>query len=91
MNRMNLTAGHGGGSRSRRVQSAIAHALPYVLMAGVVVRVASWFGWLILANQITTVVFLVSWLLSGQHRLQDHLCAKYMDEAPADAPARAER
>jgi hypothetical protein len=52
MKPMNSTAGYGGESRAWRVQSAIVHALPYVLLAGIAVRVATWFGWLIAVNQI---------------------------------------
>ena len=84
-------AGYGGGSCWWRVQRAFAHALPYVLVAGIAVRVATWFGWFVGVNQIVTVILLLCWLLSGQHRFQEHLCVRCMDEVPADAPTRAER
>lgn len=91
MKRMKSVAGFGGESSWRRVQSAIAHTLVYVLAVGLVVRVTTWFGLFIGANQIITLILLVSWMLSGRHRRQEHLCARCVDEVPADAPTRAER
>lgn len=69
---MNSRAGgYGGGSRWSRVQQAFAHALPSVLVAGVAVRAATWFGWFVAVNQIVTLVLLISWVRSPQHRLQE--------------------
>lgn len=84
-------AGSSGGSRFTRVQSALAHALIYVLLTGIALRVLSWLGLLVEVNLAVAVVLLGCWLATGFHRRQQYLCARCMDEVPADAPTMAQR
>jgi hypothetical protein len=73
------------------MQSAMAHALIYVLAVAVAVRAASWFDLLTVVNAFVAAVLMLCWLMSGFHRRKDHLCFRCMNEVPADAPTQAER
>lgn len=84
------TAHFGDGSRASRAQSAMAHALIYVLAVAALARIASWFGLLGWVDIATAVVLVACWAVSVFHRRRDHLCARCMDDIPADAPTQAE-
>jgi len=72
------------------MQSALAHALPYVLALAVPIRVASWFGLLNGVNTFVAIALLTCWGTALFHRHKDCLCTHCMDEVPADAPSRAQ-
>lgn len=84
-------ADFGDESRASRVQSALAHALIYVLAVAVPVRVASWFGLLTGVNTLVALVLLACWGTALFHRHKGRLCAQCMDDVPVGAPGLAQR
>lgn len=87
-----MKAAHfGDESPASRMQSALAHALPYVLALAVPTRVASWFGLLNGVNTFVAIALLTCWGTALFHRHRDHLCARCMDDVPVDAPCLAQR
>jgi len=81
----------GDESPASRMQSTLAHALPYVLALAVPIRVASWFGLLNGVNTVVAIALLTCWGTALFHRHRDHLCARCMDDVPVDAPCLAQR
>jgi hypothetical protein len=88
---MTSTASSGDHSRASQVSAACAHSLIYVLVAGVVTRVASYCHVLVGFDQIVTVVWVVCAVTATVHRRAGDLCIRCMREVPADAPVRAGR
>jgi hypothetical protein len=87
-----MKASHfGDGSPLSRAQSALAHALIYVLAVAIPIRAASWFGLLTDTDIVVSIALLTCWGTALFHRHKDHLCARCMDEVPVDAPTRAQR
>lgn len=87
-----MKAAHfGDESRASRAQSALAHALIYVLVVAVPIRVASWFGLLTGVNMFVASVLLTCWGMALFHRHKNHLCARCMEDVPVDAPSLAQR
>ena len=85
------TAHFGDESRMSRTQSAMAHALMYVLAVAIPIRIASWFGLLTSVNIFASIALLVCWGMALFHRHKDHLCVRCMNEVPLDAPELAQR
>jgi len=85
------TAHFGDESRMSRMQSAMAHALIYVLAVAVPIRVASWLGLLTGINIFVSIALLACWSTALFHQRKEHLCARCMDEVPVDAAALAHR
>jgi hypothetical protein len=86
-----MATGSAAGSGGSQVMTALTHALPAVLAVAVVLRVASWFGWLTWLDLGAAVALLVCTFAALFHCRGYHLCVRCMDEVPADAPVRAER
>ncbi|MBI3224345.1 MAG: hypothetical protein HYZ39_04720 [Mycolicibacterium cosmeticum] len=76
---------HGGA------QSVIAHSLIYVLTASLLFRVGAWFGMFTAVSLAFNVTLVICWAVAFFHRRRDHLCARCMQELPADATTQAER
>lgn len=88
---MNSAAIPGGGSRRSQWFEAVAHWLPYLLVAGVLARVALWFDVLVTASYFVLVVFLVGSITTLLHHGRAQMCIRCMSDVPADAPVRAQR
>lgn len=87
-----MKAAHlGDESWASRMQSALAHALIYLLAVAAFARILSWFGLLGWVDLLTATALVMCWAVSGFHRRRNQLCIRCMDDVPADAPARAER
>ncbi len=71
--------------------TTVTHALPWILAAGLVTRVASWFGWLASLDLAIAAAILGCQFATMYHLRSAHLCMRCMDEVPADAPVQAER
>jgi hypothetical protein len=75
----------------RRWFEAVAHRLPYLLIAAVVARVAVWFGLLVNVGYAVMVVFVVGSMITLLHHASGRMCIRCMRDVPADAPVRAQR
>lgn len=80
--------GESGGSRA---MTTLTHALPWVLAVGLVLRIASWFGWLTWLDLVAGAVMLACSSATLRHRRSSNLCLRCMTEVPADAPVQAQR
>lgn len=86
-----MPATHSAESGGSGAMTALTHALPWVLAVGLVMRVASWFGWLTWLDLGVGVVLLTCSAATLLHRGSANLCVRCMEEVPADAPDRAHR
>lgn len=71
--------------------TALTHALPWVLVVAIPLRVVSWFGLLSWLDLAAAVVLLVCMAATIQHQRAAQLCLRCIEEVPIDAPVRAER
>lgn len=86
-----IPAAYPGESGGSRAMTTLTHALPWVLAVGLAARVAFWLGWWTSLDLAIAGAILCCQFATMAHQRSSHLCARCMDEVPADAPVQAER